>query len=302
MRRQQLFGTMTAAALAALLCLPLSAQTTGSQSQNPNNGTTASAPQQASSQPASPAQNATAEAPLTPQIKQGFWGHLNPFARKKYVEGQIAPIRDRTNELDTLTAGNAKAINDVDARSKAGISAAADQAKQASDTASAAQQQVQQDATQANQLNDQVSSVNNKLQSVDQYQVAQTAELHFKPGPAKLSTSTQQQLDSFLQGLDGQKGYVVEVTAYSTRRGAAGDAASQQLADTVVRYMVLQHNVPLFRIYTMGMGNAAPTAAQMDQSSEATTRSRRPTAGGTVEIKILKNSLAAPAPTGSGQN
>lgn len=283
MSRQQILGTMAASALAALLCLPLAAQTAAATA----------------AQPAAVAQNAPApaqaEAPLVPPVRQGFWGRLNPFARKKYVEGQLAPIRDRANELDGLTADNSRAIGDVDARAKAGISAANDRAQQADDTANAAQQQVQQDSTQAAQLDGQVTAANTKLQSVDQYQLAQSVELHFRPGPAKLSADTQQQLDGFLQGLDTQKGYVVEVTAYSTRKGAAGVAASQQLAAAVVRYLVLQHNVPLYRIYTMGMGDAQPVQATSVDPTASGARAR-PTAGGTVQIKILKNSLAASAP------
>ena len=42
--------------------------------------------------------------PLQPDTRQGFWGHLNPFARKKYVQNQLSPIRNRVNELDELTA------------------------------------------------------------------------------------------------------------------------------------------------------------------------------------------------------
>ncbi|HVA62392.1 MAG TPA: OmpA family protein [Terriglobales bacterium] len=281
---------MTTAALAAALAvssLPLAAQSSAAPQ------TPATAPVASQAAPSATAPNADVQAPppLAAPVKQGFWGRLNPFARKKYVQGQVAPIRDRVNELDGLTTDNSKSIADVDARSKAGIAAVGDTARQAGETADAAQQQVQQDSTQASQLNDRVGSVNTKLQGVDQYQLAQTAELDFKPGPATLSASTQQQLDGFLQGLDTQKGYVVEVTAYSTRKGQAGVAASQQLADAVVRYMVLQHNLPLYRIYTMGMGgmgNAAPTAAQMGSAP----RNRR-TVGGTVQIKILKNSLGS---------
>lgn len=270
MRKTQSFGIMVASALAVLMMLPAAAQNT-----NPPASTSQTA-----------AQNSSVASEPMPPVKQGFWGRMNPFARKKYVQNQIAPINDRLKELDGLNSDNAKAISSLDARNQAAISAARDRAQKANDTADAASQQVQQDATSANQLNTQLGNVNTKLQNVDQYQVAQTAELHFEPGPARLNTNAQQQLDSFLQGLDGQKGYVVEVTAYSNRRGAAADAASQDLADTVVRYMVLQHNVPLFRIYTMGLGNA-PAAAQL--SSTGATR----VGSGVVEIKILKNSLAS---------
>lgn len=286
-------GGLTIAALAVALALPLGAQQAGQATTQTaaQSQTNAATPNQAQTQATTPtASEATAtRAPLTPPVRQGFWGRINPFARKKYVEGQLAPIRDRANELDGLTSDNAKAISSLDARNRAGIAEAQDRAQKAAGVADAAQQQVQQDSDQANQLNTQVAGVNTKVQGVDQYQVAQTAELQFKRGPAKLNADAEQQLDGFLSGLNGQQGYVVEVTAYSTRRGAAGVALSQQLADTVVRYMVLQHNIPLYRIYTVGMGNATPAAAQMADSSATTRR----TSGGTVEIKILKNSLAA---------
>ncbi len=29
--------------------------------------------------------------PLKPDTHEGFWGHLNPFARKKYVQRQLGP-------------------------------------------------------------------------------------------------------------------------------------------------------------------------------------------------------------------
>ncbi|HUX66143.1 MAG TPA: OmpA family protein [Terriglobales bacterium] len=278
MRKHTLCSWTTMLALAAALGLPLAAQT----------GTAAPAAAPAASQTSPNPTDVQAPPPLTAPVKQGFWGRLNPFARKKYVQGQLSPIRDRVNELDGLTNDNSKSIADLDARSKSGIAAAGATARQAGEAADAAQQQVQQDGTQAAQLNDQVNAANTKLQGVDQYQVAQSAELDFKPGPATLSANTQQQLDGFLQGLGSQKGYVVEVTAYSSRKGQAGVAASQQLADAVVRYMVLQHNVPLYRIYTMGLGNAAPEAAQMGSAPAG-----RRTLGGRVQIKILKNSLGS---------
>ncbi len=266
------FAWIAAAAFAAALCLPAAAQAAGQGSSGSSTAATTQA------QP---------HAPLKENLHQGFWGRLNPFARKKYVQNQLSPIRDRVNELDGLTADNANAVAKVDARNKAELAAAADRARQANATADAAQQQVQQEAQQASQLSGQVASANTRLEGVDQYRVAQRAELHFRPGPARLNADTQQQLDTFFEGLAAQKGYVVEVTAYSSRRGAAGIAQSQQLADAVVRHLVLENNIPLYRIYTMGMGDMRPAAAEATAAGPV-----RRTAGGTVEIKILRNSLS----------
>src|SRR5260221_2902979 len=62
--------------------------------------------------------------PLEMQSKEGFWGHMNPLARKKWVKRQVDPIKDRTNELDQLQSKNANDIRDVDSRATAGINKA----------------------------------------------------------------------------------------------------------------------------------------------------------------------------------
>src|SRR5204863_6426629 len=122
------------------------------------------AAQPASAQPASTApadQNAPASAqagasgkqPLQPDTHEGFWGKLNPFARKKYVQRQTQPIRDRVNELDELTSANSKMIKDVDSRAQEGVRLASTKANEADQHAIEAgnkAQLAQQTATQAN--------------------------------------------------------------------------------------------------------------------------------------------------------
>src|ERR1700688_1148293 len=71
---------------------------------------------------------ASGKQPLQAETHEGFWGKVNPFARKKYVQRQTAPIRDRVNELDELTASNSKMIKDVDSRAQQGIQLASSKA------------------------------------------------------------------------------------------------------------------------------------------------------------------------------
>ena len=107
--------------LAGMLALPAIAQNNNQQSQSSN---PPAATQQQPNDQASPAQTSSsdqARQPLTFERHEGFWGRINPFARKKYVQRQLTPIRDRMNELDELTAKNATAIKDVDSRATEGI-------------------------------------------------------------------------------------------------------------------------------------------------------------------------------------
>src|SRR5260370_8801372 len=76
---------------------------------------------QSAAQPATKADSATGKEPLQPETREGFWGHINPFARKKDVARQTQPIRDRLYELDELTASNTRTIKDTDARAQQGI-------------------------------------------------------------------------------------------------------------------------------------------------------------------------------------
>ena len=58
--------------------------------------------------------------------KEGFWGRVNPMARKKWVKKRLDPINDRLTELDQVNAKNSSDIKDVDSRATAGIKKAQD--------------------------------------------------------------------------------------------------------------------------------------------------------------------------------
>ena len=221
-------------------------------------------------------------APLPTKSNEGFWGKMNPLARKKWVNRQVAPVKDRLNELDQLTAKNANDIKDVDARAQAGI-------HQAQTTADQANQQAQQASTQAGQAQQiaqqastQTSQLNSTVTNLDQYQQITDMELHFRSTQVALSEKAKEALDQVATQLQGQKGYIVEVQGYSHTRGQAGIQKSQQMADAVVRYLVVDHHVPVYRIYRLAMGNA-PHEEGTESSNSGTV----------VHVTLMHNSLAA---------
>ncbi len=220
--------------------------------------------------------------PLKPDTREGFWGHLNPFARKKYVQRQLAPIRDRENELDELTAGNSRMLKDVDARATAGIQRADAHASLADQHAVDAGNRAQAANQTAEQASTHLQSVSQVVENLDQYQRANQVEIRFRPGAAKLSPSAKEALDGLAETMKGQKGYVVEIQGFSPGRGAASIQQSQHLADAVVRYLVIEHQIPVYRIYELGLGNA---------KVESASDTAKPVHGSLVEITLLKNNL-----------
>lgn len=212
------------------------------------------------------------------QSKEGFWGHVNPFARKKWVRREVDPIKDRTNELDQLQAKNANDIKDVDQRSQAGINKAmmaantADaHAADAANKANAAQSTATDASTRTNTLNGTVSNL-------DQYQQVVATSVPFAAGRTTLGPKGKESLDNMAAKLSGEKGYIVEVQGYSK----GGVQTSQAMADSVVRYLVTEHQVPLYRIYRTGLGKQAATPGD---GQEAIVNG--------VRVTLLHNSLAS---------
>jgi len=77
--------------------------------------------------------------------------------------------------------------------------------------------------------------------------------------------------------LANEKGYIIEVQGYSR----SGVGTSQAMADSVVRYLVTEHQVPVYRIYKTGLGKNNAKAAE---GEVAVTNG--------VRVSLLHNSLA----------
>jgi len=96
-----------------------------------------------------------------------------------------------------------------------------------------------------------------------------------------LSQNAKSALDDMATPLKNQRGYIIEVQGFSSGHGQAAIETSQKMADSVVRYLVLNHDIPVYRIYVVGMGNAPVQTAEGDKTKR--------TSGGRVEISLLKN-------------
>lgn len=287
--------------LAGALALPaLAQQSSSSQPQSgvpaatdqaqPNQATpaqaapaTTPAPDSSSSSTATETKSADQLQPLTYEKHEGFWGHLNPFARKKYVQKQLNPVRDRLNELDELTASNSRNLKDVDSRATEGIRLASAKATEADQHAIDAGNRAQQANLTAQQANERLGHVQKAVSTVDQFQPASQIEIRFRAGQTGLSKKAKDAIDQMATPLKDQRGYIVEVQGFSSGRGQAAIANSREMANAVVRYLVESENVPVYRIYTVGMGNSPLPATEQGKAHRIH--------GGQVEVSLLKNGI-----------
>jgi outer membrane protein OmpA-like peptidoglycan-associated protein len=282
MKNRMIFALL----LAVILTVPVFAQQSSSSATQPATAQTSM------TQPATKADTATGKDPLQPETREGFWGHLNPFARKKYVARQTSPIRDRINELDELTASNTRAIKDTDARAQQGIQLASAKASEADQHAIEAGNKAQAAQQTAQQAHTRLNTVEKVVTNIDQYQPSAQTEILFKPGQTVLSQNAKTALDEMATPLKNQRGYVVEVQGFASGHGQVAISNSQKMAESVVRYLALNHDIPIYRIYLVGMGNAPVPAA----ASAGEAKPKRIT-GGRVEVSLLKNDLEQLAST-----
>jgi OmpA-OmpF porin, OOP family len=127
-----------------------------------------------------------------------------------------------------------------------------------------------------------VNATNERISALDDYQVQNTTSVLFRVGSAVLSPEARQQLDQVAQQALNAKGYVLEVGGFASADGSteANRRLSQRRADTVIRYLVENHQIPLRRIVTpYGYGESNPVADNTSRTGRE--QNRR------VEVKVL---------------
>ncbi len=273
--RNLLPSQLAVLALASAIAIPAALQAQSNSGSQDN-------PPSTSQQQPSPAAK-----PLTNQSKEGFWGRLNPMARKKWVKRQTDPINDRLTELDEVTARNAKQIQDVDSRAQAGIKQAQTTADAANQAATAAGTQAQNANAIAQGASGHVDQLHNTVTGIDQYKPINEMDVPFRRGSTMLSDDAKKQLDDLAESVKGHKGYIVEVEAHSPVHGTAGIQNSERLADSVKRYLV-EHDIPVYRVHAVALGNAQVASNAGSNDDEA-----KPVKTSNVHIRLMENSLAA---------
>jgi outer membrane protein OmpA-like peptidoglycan-associated protein len=279
--------------LSAALALPGFAPQSNAQQTNSN----ANAPAASASQTTPPYQAAATPdlPPLPPVTSADFWDGdepnvinlvRHPFATKKYVQRHTRPIRDRLNELEELTASNTRMIKDVDARAQQGIQLASEKTSLADQHATDATNQAQVAQTAATRVTTQVSGTEQMVGNLDQYKTGAQTEIRFRPGQSALSKQAKDALDQLAASLKDQRSYIVEVHGFAGGNGQGAIANSRTMANSVVRYLVQSHQIPVYRIYAVGMGNAPA-------SGEGT--AAKHISGGLVEVNVLKNDMVSSA-------
>src|ERR1044072_2622980 len=129
-----------------------------------------------------------------------------------------------------------------------------------------------------------VKAVNERVSSLDDYDVQETASVTFRTNSAVLSPEAKQQLDALAAKAQTARAYMIEVAGHtdSTGSDAKNFRLSQQRAEAVVQYLAVQHKIPLRRFVTpMGYGKTDTVADNTTAAGRS--QNRR------VDVKMIIN-------------
>ena len=232
-------------------------------------------------------------------------------ATKKHVREAIAPVQQQVNDVQKKTQDNTSSIGDLDrnvARTDEKAMEAdrkATAAAQSADRANQAASQAQQAASSANSLAEQTmakaGTLENRINNLDNYKLVTTEKVYFRLNRADLSKDDKEKLDQAIQNLQNMKNYIIEIAGYTDQTGskAMNLELGRRRAEAVVRYLTVDHEIPLRRIRELGVGEEFPNAVNHTRADRKENRR--------VDIKVYgvegesggALSSASKSPTGS---
>jgi OOP family OmpA-OmpF porin len=223
-------------------------------------------------------------------------------ATKKYVRNTTAPIQAKVDQVGEQTTQNGQQIADtrnqvkqVDEKAQSGISAAQERASAADQHAAAADQHAgaadqhageamnkANTATQMGEQNQQaITTLRGVVAGIDDYKLQTSVAVPFKFDKYQLNDDGKQELDKLANDVKSDKRFFIAVEGYTDKTGspAYNEMLSRRRADSVMHYLVAKHDVPVYRIHMIGLGQERPV--DEGKTRDARAKNRR------VEVKVF---------------
>jgi len=214
-------------------------------------------------------------------------------ATKKYVQSNIQdnikPLEVKLDNTNKQVAENGERITDLDRKTETGISKAQSLADAANQQANKAQQSAEDARGLAQQGISDAAAVKQEVENADNFQSIKKATILFGFNKSRLTREDIETLDSLAQTVSGMKHYVVEVRGFTDSVGQKqyNLQLSRKRADAVVRYLTLEKQIPLVRVYAVGYGEDEPAAP--NKTRDGREQNRR------VDVSIMTPQSSASA-------
>jgi outer membrane protein OmpA-like peptidoglycan-associated protein len=178
-------------------------------------------------------------------------------ATKNYVKQQVQPVNDKVDQVDKSSQSRdqsqvseiGKTNQAVDETEKK-LSATDEIAKTADTTSKGAM-------AKANQNTKDIGDLRSVIANIDDYKPAGQTVVHFGVAKDTLTKDEKAKLDEVATQIASQARYFITVEGFTDQTGdkAYNNQLSQRRASQVISYLVGSHDVPVYRIHMVGLGD-----------------------------------------------
>jgi OmpA-OmpF porin, OOP family len=213
-------------------------------------------------------------------------------ATKKYVQNTTTPIQAKVDQVGTQTNKNTQDIqqnktdltnniNGVDERATNGISGAKEIGMTAQNAARDAMGKANQAGDLAAKDSEEIRSLRQVVSNLDDYKQVADLTIPFAFNKYVLTAKDRDDLDSMVANASKNKHYFIAVEGFTDSTGSReyNEALSRKRADAVREYLVVKHDIPVYRIQMIGLGKEKPVDDGHNRAARA--KNRR------VEIKVF---------------
>jgi OmpA-OmpF porin, OOP family len=233
-------------------------------------------------------------------------------ATKKYVRQTVDPVSGKLDQVATKSDQQGQTLDQTRStldqtrstqeKDEAALSATNERALSADNHAGQAMSRADEAGKQADQANQGVSDLRNQLATtvanLDDYKQIAGTTVNFKFNSDKLTSDGKMALDQMVTDQNHYKRYFIAVEGFTDKVGGAdyNSALSRRRADVVVEYLVAQHDIPIFRIHMVGLGQMKPVEDARSRAANA--KNRR------VEVTLFSadQNVAVNGPQSSGNS
>jgi outer membrane protein OmpA-like peptidoglycan-associated protein len=209
-------------------------------------------------------------------------------ATKKYVAKTVDPVRDKVDTVANTTDKQGQQIaqqgtqlnqtgddlknqvqkegTDID-QARTDIAANKERAMAADSRASDALQK-------SNQNTKDLGELRQVVANLDDFKASANTSIPFAFDKDALTADSKSELDKLVDGTGTMKRYFIAVEGFTDQTGsiAYNNQLSRRRAEAVMSYLVAKHNIPVYRIHMIGLGEQNPADPGRDRAARAKNR------------------------------
>ena len=177
-------------------------------------------------------------------------------ATKGYVRSQVQPVSTKVDQVQQQTQAAINSTNSKLDQTNQKLSSTQQTLSATTETANAADSRSTQAMNGVRQNASQINDLNNFAVNLDEYKSADQVVVHFAFNRAELTSQDKSELDSLASQAQGEKRYLITLKGYTDQSGPANYnfELSRRRDESVLRYLVSQHNIPVYLIHMVGLG------------------------------------------------